>query len=148
MNLTIEKMNSNHIAAIAEIERECFSTPWSEKALCEELDNPNAHFFVAVADNQVIGYGGMHSVAGENYIDNIAVTSMYRKNGAATKLLEKLEETAESENGEFISLEVRESNEAAIRLYEKSGYVRVGIRKRFYQSPTEDGIIMTKELEK
>lgn len=148
MNLTVERMSLSHINAIAELERECFSTPWSEKALREEIENPNAYFYAAVIDNKVIGYGGMHSVCGENYIDNIAVTSSYRKMGIATLILEVLERTARAENGEFISLEVRKSNEAAIKLYEKNGYARVGIRKNFYQRPTEDGIIMTKELGK
>lgn len=146
MDITIEKMDKSHISAIAEIERECFSTPWSENALSEELENPNSRFFVAVIGDKVIGYGGMHSVMGENYIDNIAVTYSYRKMGVATEILQKLVKTAENENGDFISLEVRESNEAAISLYEKSEFVRVGVRRNFYQKPIENGIIMTKEI--
>lgn len=146
MDITIEKMDKSHISAIAEIERECFSTPWSENALSEELENPNSRFFVAVIGDKVIGYGGMHSVIGENYIDNIAVTSSYRKMGVATEILQQLVKTAENENGDFISLEVRESNEAAISLYEKSGFARVGVRRNFYQKPIENGIIMTKEI--
>lgn len=148
MNITLEKMNLSHISYVANLERECFSVPWSENALKEEIENPNARFFVAVTDEKVVGYAGMHSVFGENYIDNIAVTHLYRKMGIASALLAVLEKTAESENGEFISLEVRESNKAAIALYEKNGYKRVGTRKRFYTSPTEDAIIMTKELRK
>ncbi len=148
MNITVEKMNKSHISEIAEIERECFSTPWSENSLFEELENPNAHFYCAVSDGKVIGYGGMHSVVGENYIDNIAVTCSYRKMGVATKILQKLVETAEYENGEFISLEVRESNDAAIKLYEKNGFCKVGVRRNFYQKPSENAIIMTKEIEK
>lgn len=148
MNITIEKMNRSHISEIAEIERECFSSPWSENALSEELDNPNARFFAAVAEGKTVGYVGVHSVFGENYIDNIAVTSLYRKKGIATALLKFLEATARDEGDLFISLEVRKSNEKAIRLYEKLGYKRVGERKRFYTMPTEDAVIMTKELKK
>lgn len=148
MDFVIEKMNSSHITAIAEIERECFSTPWSENSLKEELENPNARFFTAVSDGRVIGYAGMHTVLGENYIDNIAVTEAYRKRGVAGALLKKLEAVAVDENGEFISLEVRETNTAAIGLYEKNGYIRVGIRRNFYQKPTENAVIMTKEIKK
>ena len=146
MNFVIEKMNFSHIAAVAELERECFSTPWSENSLREELENPNARFFAAVLDGRVIGYAGMHTVLGENYIDNIAVTEAYRKMGVASKLLETLETTAKNENGEFVSLEVRESNSAAVGLYEKCGYSRVGVRRNFYSKPTENAVIMTKEI--
>lgn len=148
MNITTEKMTLSHISAVAEIERECFSSPWSENALKEETENPNARFFVAISDGKVVGYGGMHSVLGENYIDNIAVAHTYRRKGVATAILAVLEETAEKEDGIFITLEVRESNTVAINLYEKSGYKRVGTRKKFYTFPTEDAAIMTKELKK
>ena len=146
MEFIIEKMRLSHVGQIASIERECFSTPWSETSLKAEIDNPNARFFAAVSGGRVIGYCGMHSVCGENYIDNIAVSGPYRKKGIATALLRKLEETAKAENGEFLSLEVRESNTAAVSLYLKNGYVKAGVRKNFYQQPAEDGIIMTKEI--
>lgn len=147
MNITIEEMKLSHIAEIAEIERECFSSPWSENALKEELDNPNARFFVALDNGKTVGYIGVHSVLDENYIDNIAVAPKFRKKGIATALLAFLEAYVKTKNASFISLEVRKSNEEAIRLYERCSYKRVGERKRFYTLPTEDAIIMTKELE-
>lgn len=140
----IIKMEASHIAEVALIEKECFSVPWSEKSLEEEINNDLAHFFVCISENKVVGYGGIHIMSGECYIDNIAVKESHRRQKIGSFILEKLIETAENENGEFISLEVRESNFKAIALYEKFDFEKVGVRKKFYDEPTEDGIIMTK----
>ena len=71
------------IPQIAELERLCFSKPWNEQMLAEELDNPTASFIVAVGDNgQVLGYAGISVIAGEGYIDNVAVREEYRRQGA------------------------------------------------------------------
>lgn len=143
--MEILKMSETHISAVTEIERECFSTPWSENALSEELENENARFFVAENENEVLGYCGMHIVFGECYITNVAVKEKYRGRGIATALMNKLYEVMVNENGDFITLEVRESNSKAISLYEKLGYNKVGTRKNFYSKPTENAILMTKQ---
>lgn len=140
----ILRMSSEHISEVAEIERECFSVPWSEKALSEELTNEVARFFVCVSENEVVGYAGMHIMSGECYVDNIAVKVSHRRQNIGSLLTQKLIETAKSENGEFISLEVRKSNTPAISLYEKYGFVSVGERKNFYDKPIENAVIMTK----
>ncbi|MGN1348181.1 MAG: ribosomal protein S18-alanine N-acetyltransferase [Acutalibacteraceae bacterium] len=140
----IVKMSSEHIAEVAKIEKECFSAPWSEKALSEELTNDVSHFFVCLDDNKVAGYAGVHIMSGECYIDNIAVSASHRRQKIGSLLIEKLIVTAKNEGGEFISLEVRQSNKPAICLYEKFGFISVGVRKNFYDFPTEDAIIMTK----
>lgn len=145
MEISVEKLGLSHVAGVADIEKECFSTPWSENAISSELENLTARFFVALSNDQVVGYGGMHIVCGECYIANIAVKSQFRNKGIASALLKKLEETAKNENAEFITLEVRQSNENAIRIYSHMGYKAVGVRKNFYSKPKEDGIIMTKE---
>lgn len=137
-------MSSEHIAEVAKIEKECFSSPWSEKALSEELTNDVSHFFVCLDDNEVVGYAGVHIMSGECYIDNIAVSASHRRQKIGSLLIEKLIDTAKNGGGEFISLEVRQSNKPAICLYEKFGFVSVGVRKNFYDFPTEDAIIMTK----
>ena len=140
----IVKMEISHISEVAGIEKECFSVPWSEKALEEEIGNKVSRFFVCLKDKEVIGYAGMHIMSGECYIDNIAVKMSHRRQKIGEALLKTLIETAKAENGEFISLEVRKSNAAAISLYEKYGFKNVGVRKNFYDLPTEDAIIMTK----
>ncbi len=147
MNFKIVRLNETHISQLAEIEKECFSAPWSEDGIKAEINNPAARFFVAVSDNNTVGYAGMHIICGECYIANVAVSSAYRRNGIASALLEKLESTAKKENGEFLTLEVRQSNEKAINLYSKHGYKQVGIRKNYYSKPTEDAILMTKTIE-
>lgn len=137
-------MTRQHTAQVALIEKECFSVPWSEKSLIEETDNEVARFFVCVDGEDVVGYAGMHLMSGEGYIDNIAVKPSYQRQKIGSALLERLILTASRENAEFISLEVRKSNDAAKALYEKFGFVSVGTRKNFYDMPTEDAVIMTK----
>lgn len=140
----IVRMKEEHIQSVAQLERDCFSVPWSENALREEIDNSVSRFFVCLFDGVVFGYGGMHIMSGECYIDNIAVNVSHRRQNIGSLLTEKLIETAKEEGAEFISLEVRKSNIPAISLYEKYGFVSVGVRKNFYDKPTEDAFIMTK----
>ena len=122
MNLTFENMTEKYISRIAELEKQCFSTPWSEKALSEELTNEFARFFVALSKDEVVGYIGSHNVLGEVYITNVAVFPEYRKKGFGEALIRKLIEAAEMEKADFITLEVRKSNTSAIKLYEKCGF--------------------------
>lgn len=139
----INPMSSKHISKIAEIEKQCFSAPWTEKGIAEELNNPNAHFIVAETDNKVLGYIGVHEVCDEAYIDNIAVLPDYRRLGMGVKLLLSARDGAFKRGCSFISLEVRKSNLAAISLYSKLGFKNVGERKNFYTDPQEDAVIMT-----
>lgn len=147
-NIQIKAMEKSHIAEIARIEGECFSMPWSEASLEAELENDNAHFLTAMFDNQVVGYIGVIEICGEADITNIAVDSRYRRLKIGEKLLYSAENGAAERRCESITLEVRTSNEAAISLYEKSGYEKVGIRKAFYEKPTEDALLMTKYFAK
>ena len=140
-------MDRGHIKEIAQIERECFSMPWSEGALEEELYNPQASFIVAQrADGAVLGYAGLHVAADEGYIDNIAVRADYRRQGIADDLLDVFVRFG-AVNLAFLTLEVRPSNQAAIDLYFKHGFAQVGRRKDYYQDPKEDAIIMTLEFD-
>lgn len=143
MSFTIEKMNINHIPQIAILETECFSQPWSETALADELKNEGSHFLVAVCD-EVMGYIGVQEICGEAYITNVAVFDKYRKLGIGRALIKAACDGADERNCEFITLEVRESNLPAISLYESEGFEKAGVRKNFYSSPTENGVIYTK----
>ena len=143
MNFEIVKMNAEHIPEIAELEAECFSQPWSKNALSEELKNESSHFLVAVCE-KVLGYIGVQEICGEAYITNIAVFGSHRKEGIGRKLLNEACAGAKSRGCEFITLEVRESNFAAIALYESESFEKAGIRKNFYSAPAENGIIYTK----
>ncbi len=139
-------MTEEHISAVAEIERQCFSDPWSEEGLKAELTNENARFYVFTCFGSVLGYMGMHIVLDECYIANVAVSDLHRRRGIGERLVRYCVKQAEKENCSFISLEVRVSNGSAIALYEKAGFNAVGERKNFYSHPTENGLIMTKEL--
>ena len=140
-------MTAAHTVRLAELEKLCFSEPWSEKALLEEIDNPAAHFVVVAEEDEVLGYGGMHTVLGESYIDNIAVFPEYRGRGAGRAVTQALIDKAKENDGVFITLEVRASNTPAITLYESLGFENVGVRKRFYTNPDEDAVIMTLQFQ-
>lgn len=142
--ISIEPMKKEHIEQIAEIEHLCFSLPWSENALEDELTNENAHFLTAVIEEKVLGYIGIIEICGEGDITNIAVHPDFRRLGIADALLKSAEYDAKQRNSVSITLEVRVSNEAAIALYNTNGYKAQGIRKGFYDRPKEDALIMTK----
>ncbi len=145
-NMIVVPFSSEHIDAVAELEKECFSTPWSKQALTEELLNPNARFLTVLSGEKIAGYLGLYEIAGECYITNIAVFPEFRRMGAADMLLSCAESDALRRGCAFISLEVRQGNSPAISLYRKNGYELAGTRKNFYSAPTEDAYLMTKFL--
>ena len=138
----IKKATKENIDDILKIEEVCFSSPWSKESIAESLENPNSHFLIAYENDDVMGYMGLQIFSGEGYVTNIAVLPEYRGLGVAKKLIEEQLKC----DMDFISLEVRESNIPAIRLYEKMGFENMGIRPKFYSNPTENAIIMTKYL--
>ncbi len=140
----IAAMSEEDTEDIAAIEKECFSLPWSLEGIKEELHNDSARFFVFRADGRTVGYIGCHVVLDECYIANVAVLPDFRRQGIGERLIERAVKAAADEGCAFISLEVRVSNNAAISLYEKLGFERIGERKNFYSSPTENALIMTK----
>lgn len=142
--VVIRELKPSDITEIANIEKECFSSPWSEKAITDAVDNGTV-FLVAEAAFKVVGYVSFNYVLDEGYINNIAVKGQARNKGVAKKLLTALSNKATDLKLSFISLEVRKSNTAAISLYNKCGYKDMGVRKDFYAHPKEDAIIMTKE---
>ena len=135
-----------HISQIAKLEEVCFSTPWSEKVI-EDAYKTGTKFFVFEKDNIVLGYVGISAILDEGYITNVAVFPEYRNQGIASALLEYLFDIANDNGLSFISLEVRESNQNAISLYQKFGFKTEGKRKNFYTNPTEDALIMTKRFD-
>ena len=147
MEFDIVKMTEEHISALAELEKICFSTPWSENSLREELDNRTAHFLVALCGGRTAGYIGTFVVCESCYVSNVAVFPHFRRQGAAKALIERACADAKQLGAESISLEVRPSNEPAVRLYASMGFEEIGLRKNFYRSPTEDALIMTKAFD-
>ncbi len=146
--MKIIDMNEKHIPELAQLEKICFSQPWSEKSLSEELDNRTAHFLVAESDEKIAGYIGIFVVCESCYVSNVAVFPEYRRQGVAKQLIERACVVAEENGAESISLEVRPSNAAAVSLYGSVGFEEVGLRKNFYRAPVEDALIMTRTLTK
>ena len=145
INLILTQMQSGHLEKLAELEKICFSSQaWSYKSLEDELTNSTAHFFVAEVDEEVAGYIGMYIVCENCYVTNVAVFPQYRRQGVATALIKMAMLTADAMETDFISLEVRPSNEPAISLYQSFGFEQNGLRKNYYKNPTEDAWIMTK----
>ena len=142
----IVPMAAEHLDRLEQLERMCFSRPWSKKMLAEELDNQCAAFLVAVEPEteQPVGYAGLLVVADEGYITNVAVFPEYRRQGVAAKLIAVFENFARGNKLAFLTLEVRPSNAAAIALYEGFGFRQAGRRKNYYDLPKEDALILTK----
>lgn len=146
MTYRLVPMDRSHLREIADLERLCFSTPWTENMLAEELYNDAASYIVAEGeDGQVLGYAGLHVVLDEGYIDNVAVLPTCRRQGIAGKLLDVFCRFGQ-EHLAFLTLEVRESNTAAIALYERAGFVQAGRRKDYYQAPKEDALLLTRNF--
>ncbi len=142
--MRIDKMTAASLDAVAAIEAECFSHPWSKKSLEESLEKENSLFLVAYEDGKVIGYVGMEVIVDEGYIFNVAVSADYRRRGVGYALVRELVTYSMKNSLCFITLEVRESNSAAISLYSKFGFIKAGERKNYYSDPTEAAVLMTK----
>ena len=138
-------MQDCHVSQVAELERMCFSTPWSENSIASELQNDLALWLVALHDDTVVGYIGSQTVCGETDMMNVGVHPDWRRRGIAESLIEQL--IAELKQMESISLalEVRASNEPAIALYLKLGFCQIGRRPGYYRNPKEDALILRKE---
>lgn len=148
LHVRIVPMSADHLDEVAELERICFSTPWSRNMLAEELDNALSAFLVALDDGgRVVGYAGLQVVLDEGYITNVAVRPECRRQGVAGKLLQVFLDFARGNRLAFLTLEVRASNYDAIALYGSRGFRSAGRRKNYYEHPREDAIIMTKEFD-
>lgn len=145
--ITVTPPEREDIAKIAKLEEICFSEPWSADAILQSLSH-GTRFFAAKKKGELLGYVGISVVLDEGYITNVAVFPEYRSSGVGRALINAVFKMAEENGLSFVSLEVRQSNAAAIALYEKTGFVTEGKRKAFYRHPTEDALIMTKRFEK
>ena len=142
----IVPMAAEHLDRLEQLERMCFSRPWSKKMLAEELDNQCAAFLVAVEPEteKAVGYAGLLVVADEGYITNVAVDPSCRRQGVAAQLLQVFDNFAKGNHLAFLTLEGRPSNAAAIARYEGFGFREVGRRRNYYDLPKEDALILTK----
>lgn len=140
--MQIRVMEDRDVPAVACLEEEAFSMPWSEQALLESLHNGYSIFLVADEDGEVAGYMGVYTVLDEADVTNVAVFQKYRRQGIGRQLLASMMELAREQGICVMNLEVRAGNVAAIALYEQMGFVKLGVRKNFYEKPREDAWIM------
>ena len=146
--MIITKMTEKHVAQVAELEKICFgSAAWSEKSIASELENPLSLWLVALDGDAVTGYVGSQTVIDESDMMNVAVHLDYRRRGIAERLVTSLVGELKAVGSHCLTLEVRASNVPAIDLYEKLGFVQVGLRKNYYHNPKEDALILRKEWE-
>lgn len=148
MKYKLVPMDKSHLDAVAALERECFSRPWSRAMLEEELYNPHVSLVVAEGeDGSVLGYGEIGVVLDEGCLEKIAVYPACRRQGIAEAILSAYLRFGRA-NLAFLTLEVRESNAPAIALYRKLGFEEVGRRKNYYEDLHEDALLMTVEFRK
>ena len=146
MNYQLVPMDKSHLAQVGEIERACFSHPWSMDLLEQELYNDMISLVVAEGeDGTVLGYGEVRAVLDEGTLEKIAVAPAFRRQGVAEEILKAYLRLGQAHLA-FLTLEVRESNTPAIKLYEKLGFQTVGRRKNYYREEHEDALLMTVEF--
>ena len=144
---SIERMRAEHLDRVAAIEQEVFSDPWPRSAFASEVMDQRISCPVVVLEKgDVVGYLVAWFVADEVHLGNIAVASSCQKRGIGQRMLDYLVDLAHERKARFVTLEVRESNVTAQRLYTRNGYRPVAIRKRYYRDTQEDAIVMVKTL--
>ncbi len=146
-DIIIEDLAADDLAAIIEIEKMSFSTPWSEASFFNEMKNPRSFMKVAKKGGQVVGYVCGGWIIDEGHVLDIAVHPEYRRLGLASKLVSIGIERLREEGCRFVFLEVRSSNEPATKMYSKFGFEVIGTRKNYYTSPVEDAVIMMLKFE-
>jgi len=138
-------MKQRHVDAVAELEKRCFSDPWSSRSIASELDNPLSLWLVATEGDDLAGYVGSQSVMGWADMMNLAVAPEHRRKGIGEALVRQLISHLQSHQVTCLTLEVRVSNAPALTLYRKLGFVEVGRRPGYYHNPKEDALILRKE---
>ena len=149
--MLIRRMTTDDIPVVAEIEKQCFSQPWSEKSFEDSITREDTIFLLCedsvkepddACEKVITGYIGMYLSFDEASITNVAVSPEFRKRGYGEQLVLAAKKAAREFGAEAIFLEVRVSNAPAISLYKRNGFEELGIRKKFYEHPVEDAIIM------
>ncbi|MBR0235438.1 MAG: ribosomal protein S18-alanine N-acetyltransferase [Clostridia bacterium] len=141
MEIEIRRATSADLSAVSSLWQRCYSIPWSDAAIENEINDASSVFLVAMAGGALVGYALMKCAVGEGELCNIAVEPEQRRLGAGRALVSELLRVAKSLGLDVVMLEVRASNDAAISLYENAGFERVGMRKNYYRAPREDAYL-------
>ena len=142
-NYKLREMTLADVDRIAVIETECFPTPWKAESFINELTtNKLATYYIIEESNTVAAYLGVWNIIDEGHITNVAVSPSYRGKGYGIALVKHLKGASIEKGVNWLTLEVRVGNTPAINLYEKMGFERQGVRKKYYQDNGEDALIM------
>ena len=142
-NLELVPLTEDMLPRVLELEKLCFSLPWSRDAFLPELTDPACCWLAALTDGEVAGYAGMRTVLDEGYISNIAVSPAFRRRGIGMALVRALQAEGARRRLSFLTLEVRVGTREARRLYERTGFREAGLRPGYYEKPREDALLMT-----
>ena len=142
--MILREMLVDDLDQVMEIEEELFSVPWTKEGFLTFLMKENGMFLVVEEKGRILGYCGLFTVLDEGDVTNVAVRRDRQREGIGNFLMESMIHLAEERGITMIHLEVRAGNETAIRLYERQGFVRDGLRKGYYTDPTEDAVLMTR----
>ncbi len=142
VSLIIRPMEDADVIAASELESATFSMPWKADDFLEMVNADYAYYYVATAENKLVGIAGLRDIAGEGEITNIAVDTQYRGLKIGKNLVQTLLDKCDELNIKDVTLEVRVSNDTAVNLYKSLGFVSEGVRPGFYEKPAEDALIM------
>ena len=142
--MILREMLVDDLDQVMEIEEELFSVPWTKEGFLTFLMKENGMFLVVEEKDRILGYCGLLTVLDEGDVTNVAVRKDRQREGIGNFLMGSMIRLAEERGITMIHLEVRAGNETAIRLYERQGFVRDGLRKGYYTDPTEDAVLMTR----
>ena len=140
--IEIIRMSEEHVVEVSQIEAETFSMPWSAESFLEMITCEYALYLIAKEKDKILGCCGIRNLCGDGEITNVVVKKEYRGQGIGLIMMKELMDQSRLMGVRSYTLEVRQSNHQAIRLYEKLGFVTEGSRKNFYEKPTEDALIM------
>ena len=144
MEVIIKPLTEEYVDQVCVLEEEAFSMPWHRESFLEMIANENACYLVALIGEEVVASCGLRHIVGEGEITNVVTKGTMRGKGIGRQILLQLLEEGAKMGAEAFTLEVRVSNAPAIHLYESLGFVSEGVRKNFYEEPTEDALIMWK----
>lgn len=144
----LRRMEADDLHAILEIEGYSFSDPWSGESFMGEIENRSgaSYAFVCELDGMIAGYLCLWKIVDEVHITNIAIDADFRKTGLGSALIGFVKDFCVAADCGYITLEVRMSNIAARKLYERAGFFYAGVRKNYYRNCSEDGLIMTIDM--
>ncbi len=143
----IRRMTINDVPAVWAIECATFPTPWSLRDFEHEMsENPCARYLVADRGGNIVGFAGIHVILDEGHITNIAVREDERGRGLGRQLTKDLLQYAANLGVQYVTLEVRENNEPAKALYRSLGFIKVGVRKKYYENQTDAHIMVTDQM--